>query len=75
MPYPASELLRIGRFSERGRLYLLTCVAEGRKAVFQDLRPARLVVEQFRLAQTEGAANSLAWIVMPDICGPGWPEG
>ena len=66
MPYPASELLRIGRFSERGRLYLLTCVAEGRKAVFQDLRPARLVVEQFRLAQTEGAANSLAWIVMPD---------
>ncbi len=66
MPYPASERLRTGRFSECGRLYLLTCVTDGRKAIFQDLRPARLVVGQLRLAQMEGAANSLAWVVMPD---------
>lgn len=66
MPDPTSDRLRIGRFSERGRLYLLTCVVAGREPIFKDLIPARLVVQQFRLAQTEGAASSLAWVVMPD---------
>ncbi|MDR0279655.1 MAG: transposase [Paucimonas sp.] len=66
MPYPASERLRTGRYSERGRMYLLTCVVSERKPLFDDLKLARLVVQQLRAAQTEGAVESLAWVVMPD---------
>ncbi|MFD2645180.1 REP-associated tyrosine transposase [Pseudomonas japonica] len=66
MSYAASGRLRLGRYSERGRLYLLTCQVEGRLPVFQELQPARMVIRQFRQAQDEGGIHSLAWVVMPD---------
>ena len=66
MPYFASERLRVGRYSESGQLYLLTCQVEKRAVVFDDLWLARLVVRQFRLIEEEGLATSLAWVVMPD---------
>ncbi|MFW3898362.1 REP-associated tyrosine transposase [Pseudomonas putida] len=66
MSYPASKRLRIGRYSEPGRFYFLTCSVENREPLFQDLWLARAVVRQFRLAQEEGAGTSLAWVVMPD---------
>jgi len=61
-----SRRLRIGRYSEPGRLYLLTCVLQNRMPHFHDLKLARLVIGQFRLAEEEGLANSMAWVVMPD---------
>ncbi|KPU61391.1 transposase IS200 like family protein [Pseudomonas fluorescens] len=61
-----SNQLRAGRHSQSGQIYLLTAVTHRREPVFSDWRAGRLVVDQFRLAKTEGRAESLAWVVMPD---------
>ena len=66
MPHAHSKDLRRGRHSEPGRAYLVTAVCEGRARVFADWRLGRLVVQEFRLAQDLGLAESLAWVVMPD---------
>ena len=66
MDRSSSHLLRRGRVSEPGRLYMLTSIVENRSPVFQDLWLARLLIEQFRQAEREDAARSLAWVVMPD---------
>ncbi len=58
--------LRIGRYSEPGRIYLLTAVTYQRQPIFQDWRIGRLLVSELRKAQDEGEATSLAWVVMPD---------
>ncbi|MEX5350733.1 transposase [Pseudomonas juntendi] len=66
MPLAKSHLLRRGRFSEPGRLYLLTTNTHQREPLFQDFRHARLVVHYLRQAEQEQACRSLAWVVMPD---------
>nr|WP_200980711.1 transposase [Pseudomonas cichorii] len=58
--------LRKGRYSEIGRIYLLTSVVHERRPLFNDWRMGRLLVDEFRKAQQEGQARSLAWVVMPD---------
>ncbi|MET1069188.1 MAG: transposase [Pseudomonas prosekii] len=58
--------LRIGRFSEPGRIYLITAVVHQRQPFFADWRLGRLVVKQLREAQEEGWADFLTWVVMPD---------
>ncbi|MFC6337074.1 transposase [Pseudomonas sp. CCM 7891] len=58
--------LRIGRYSESGRVYLITAVTFQRQVIFQDWRTGRLLVSEFRKAQEDGEATSLAWVVMPD---------
>jgi REP element-mobilizing transposase RayT len=63
---PHTHRLRSGRFSESGRIYLLTAVTHLRQPLFQDWSNGRLVVNEFRKAQEDGAADSLAWVVMPD---------
>jgi REP element-mobilizing transposase RayT len=64
--FPRSKTLRDGRFSQSGRIYLITAVIHNREPIFADLRLGRLVVEEFRLEQNTGRANSLAWVIMPD---------
>lgn len=64
--YPASNRLRIGRFNEPNRIYLITTNTHERKPVFNDFYLGRLVAQQFRAAQHQGLASSLAWVVMPD---------
>ncbi|MFV3288985.1 REP-associated tyrosine transposase [Pseudomonas sp. NY11955] len=61
-----SNLLRRGRFSEPGRLYLLTTVTHQRTPLFQELRAARLVIRALRHSERLGDCRSLAWVVMPD---------
>jgi len=61
-----SHQMRVGRFSETGRIYLLTSVVHNRLSIFADWRLGRLVVSEFRDAQDQGWADSLAWVVMPD---------
>jgi len=61
-----SHRLRIGRFSEPNRIYLITTNTHDRQPIFNDVQLGRLVVWQFRLAQYQGLANSLAWVIMPD---------
>jgi len=63
---PASNRLRIGRYAEAHRIYLLTTNTHDRKPIFEDFILGRAVVNQFRCAQDQGVANSLAWVVMPD---------
>ncbi|RLU11223.1 transposase [Pseudomonas prosekii] len=58
--------LRIGRFSEPGRIYLITAVVHQRQPFFADWRLGRLVVNQLREAQEDGWADFLTWVVMPD---------
>ncbi len=58
--------LRKGRYSESGRIYLLTAVTHQRQRIFQDWHIGRLLVREFRKAQEDADATSLAWVVMPD---------
>ncbi|WP_397452374.1 REP-associated tyrosine transposase [Pseudomonas sp. NA-150] len=58
--------LRTGRFSDPGNFYVLTAVTAQRNPVFSDWQLGRLVVQQFRSAEEQGMAQSLAWVVMPD---------
>ncbi len=62
----ASHRLRLGRYTEHNRIYLLTANTFERRPVFRDFTLGRLVVYQFRNAQEQGCAKSLAWVVMPD---------
>lgn len=66
MDSPASHRLRIGRTSISGQLYLLTTTVRNREPVFRDLRTARILVSQLRLAHEHAMAKSLPWVVMPD---------
>lgn len=58
--------LRLGRFSESGRIYLLTVVVDQRQPFFVDWQLGRLVVRELRQAQEEGWGDFLTWVVMPD---------
>jgi REP element-mobilizing transposase RayT len=62
----ASHRLRIGRYAEQNRIYLLTANTHKREPVFRDFTLGRMVVHQFQQAQDQGFADSLAWVVMPD---------
>ncbi len=66
MDSPASHRLRRGRFSEPGRYYLLTSITRNREPIFESFQAARCIPAQFQQAQIEGAARTLAWVVMPD---------
>ena len=57
---PASHRLRCGRYAESNRIYLLTTNTFRRTPVFESFTLGRLVVNQFRIAQHQGIANSLA---------------
>lgn len=61
-----SYRLRSGRFSETGRIYLVTSIVHDRRPIFADWRLGRLVVNEFRRAEQQGLVLSLAWVVMPD---------
>ncbi|NMY42849.1 transposase [Pseudomonas sp. WS 5013] len=63
---PASHRLRLGRYSEPGRIYLLTTNTHGRHPLFADLHLGRLVVREMREVQERGMAETLAWVLMPD---------
>ena len=63
---PASNRLRIGRYNEPNQIYHLTTNTLDRTPIFEDFRLGRLVVQQFIIAQRQGLATSLAWVVMPD---------
>ncbi|MFV9683473.1 REP-associated tyrosine transposase [Pseudomonas sp. NY15367] len=63
---PHASRLRRGRYSETGRVYLLTAVLQGRETLFNDFTVGRLLVAELRDAHENRLAHSLAWVVMPD---------
>ncbi|MCJ8204893.1 transposase [Pseudomonas sp. RGM2987] len=62
----ASHRLRIGRYTEQNRIYLLTANTRKREPVFHDYGLGRIVIRQFKDVQGQGIADSLAFVVMPD---------
>lgn len=61
-----SQRLRFGRFSEPGRIYLLTTQVHGREPLFADFNLGRMLVGELRAAHEQGWVDSLAWVLMPD---------
>ena len=61
-----SRQLRLGRYSEEGRFYLITSTTKDRQPIFTDWKVGRLVAQQLGQAERDGLARSLAWVVMPD---------
>jgi REP element-mobilizing transposase RayT len=66
MPEKGYQRLRRGRYSERGRVYLLTTVTAGRRPLFRSLPLARAVVVCLRYPHDRGQVVSHAFVVMPD---------
>jgi len=66
MANPHSFLLRRGRCSAPGRLYMLTTTTHNRRPVFSNFHFARVVIQTLRSAEDERDCRSLAWVVMPD---------
>lgn len=63
---PHAKDLRKGRFSEAGRIYLVTTVTLGRNPVFSDFHAARHLINVLRAEHETGSAKTLAFVVMPD---------
>jgi putative transposase len=63
---PGSQVLRKGRRSIPGQIYLLTSVAAHRRPLFANPRIAEPVCEAIRSTTTWGDATLLCWVLMPD---------
>ena len=63
---PHASNLRSGRFSEQGRIYLITAVTQDRVPWFHDMQQPRCVVACMRAAQQRGLADTLAYVLMPE---------
>ena len=58
--------LRKGRHSLENYIYHVTIVTNGRKKIFIDLAPGRLVVRSLIRLERTGRATTMAFVVMPD---------
>jgi putative transposase len=65
-PHYETRKTRTGRYSEPGRIYLLTSITHGRQPFFADWRIGGLMAKEFEQADRGKIVNSLAWVVMPD---------
>ena len=63
---PHSKNLRAGRYSEEGRIYLLTTATWQRKPLFLNFALGRIVVQAMRFQENEKRIESLAFVLMPD---------
>ncbi|MFJ3524693.1 REP-associated tyrosine transposase [Pseudomonas sp. NPDC090203] len=65
-PARRRHFLRTNRYSEPGRIYMVTVVVTDRQPVFKDWPSGHPVVQALRQTEEEGTARSLCWVVMPD---------
>ena len=63
---PHGRDLRKGRWSETGRIYLITTVTDRRRPVFRNLWCARLLIHEIRAADALEWSTTWAFVVMPD---------
>ena len=63
---PHSRAIRLGRFSEANRIYLVTAVTAGRVPLFKRFDAGRILVNAFRFEERRKRARTLAYVVMPD---------
>ena len=64
--FSGSSQLRIGRHSERNRIYHVTSTTLFRRKIFESLKSARILIRTMRYEQIVGNLDSLAFVVMPD---------
>ena len=65
-PRPHASHLRRGRFSECGRVYLITTVIHQRQTPFQELPLARLAIQELQACDASADCQTLAFVLMPD---------
>lgn len=58
--------LRLGRFSQPGMAYHITTVTLHREPYFASLANGRKVVQELMALQTDGLAQTLCYVLMPD---------
>jgi len=58
--------LRIGRFSESNRIYLLTTSTASRAPIFSDFNSASIAANTMSQIEKAGHIQSLAYVIMPD---------
>ena len=61
-----SHLLRKGRISIANHYYSITLVANSRRSLFNNLNLNRLLINELRRLEEEGACKSIAFVLMPD---------
>ena len=61
-----SHFLRKGRVSIANHYYCITLVANSRRSLFNDLSLNRLLINEMRRLEEEGACKSIVFIFMPD---------
>ena len=64
--HPGHHGLRRRRWSESGRVYLLTTVAHDRQKLFPDWKTASVAASVMSRADNWPRANLLCWVLMPD---------
>jgi len=58
--------LRVGRYSEPGRVYLVTTVTANRSPVFSNWRTARECARTIHQFAGDAAIKTHCWVIMPD---------
>ena len=57
---------RVGRFSEKNRIYHVTTCTRNREPLFASLALGRRVVQALMCEESRGNVSTLAFVVMPD---------
>ncbi len=63
---PHAKNLRKGRFSEPGRIYVITMVIRKRRPAFNNFKNARSLIQVLMDHERAGFAKTLCFVVMPD---------
>lgn len=63
---PRGNNLRKGRFSEPGRIYVITTVTRNREPVFDNFVTARALIQVMMNHDQIGFSQTLCFVVMPD---------
>ena len=66
IPKKGTAKTRVGRFTERNRIYHVSAVTHGRAPLFLSLQNGRKVVQALMCEENRGQARTLAYVVMPD---------
>ncbi|MCP1727849.1 REP element-mobilizing transposase RayT [Natronospira proteinivora] len=64
--FGGARLLRKGRCSLAGQVYMITACIWQRAPILDTLATARLIVNEFRLVQEERKARTITYVIMPD---------
>ena len=64
--WPHGKDLRKGRYSEIGRIYLITSCCVERNRVFQNVALGKIIEDELKQSDNAEVTGTLAYVVMPD---------